>query len=116
MSDEEQIQFRTLPGLPPYGPLAKPFPSSWGRSGREGLVVEFSAGDAVRWVGNFRPGINGVTQVLHHPNRRCVLVLSTGDLWAVDVVHQTAQELSVAVEQLWPAQDSDDLIGSRHGL
>ena len=48
--------FRVLKGLPPYGPMEKPFPERFGRSGSEGFVVEFLPEESEKWVGNFEPG------------------------------------------------------------
>ena len=76
-------RFRTLPGLPPYGEPAIPFPPSFGRSGREGLVVEFVPDMPGAWVGNFRPGLGGYSGAHAHPNGRDVLVFSDGMAWVV---------------------------------
>src|SRR4051812_8574173 len=65
--------FRVLPGLPAYGPLAQPFPASWGRVGREGVVVEFTDATGAVWVGNFSPGLGRVSAVFAHPDGRRVL-------------------------------------------
>lgn len=116
MFDDKRPQFRIMPGLPPYGPLAISFPRLWGRSGQEGLVVEFCLGDSARWIGNFRPGLACANRVLHHPDQRRVLVLSSGTLWVVDIATQTAEEIALAIDDLWGAPGSGDIILSRQGL
>lgn len=112
----ESTSFRILPGLPPYGTPASAFPGSWGRSGREGLVVEFQVGDSLRWVGNFRPGLGGVHAVQEHPDGHRVLVLSSGCLWVVDPYSRQAEEIEGAVDEMLQIEGSKDLIVSRQGL
>lgn len=72
--------FRLLAGLPPYGEPAVPFPRSFARSGREGVVVEFLPDTPDTWIGNFKPGLGGYSGVHAHPNGRDVLVFSTGSV------------------------------------
>jgi hypothetical protein len=45
---------RILPGLPPYGPTAVPFPASGRGAHRVGFVVEIDDGRGGKWVGNFQ--------------------------------------------------------------
>jgi hypothetical protein len=116
MTGDQRTTFRVMSGLPPYGPLAVSFPGPWGRTGQEGLVVEFSDGESQRWVGNFRPGFLSASRVVHHPDHRRVLVLSSGDLWVVDVANQSAEQFAGAVDGFWDVPDSPDLIVSRQGL
>lgn len=108
--------FRVLPGLPPYGALAVSFPAAWGRLGREGVVVEFKPSGGGAWIGNFAPGLGGVTAVVAHPDGRRVLVFAEGDLWSVDPESRAADELATAVEALWAVRDPDGLVLSRQGL
>jgi len=93
--------FRRLPGLPPYGPMAIPFPSDWGRTGSEGLVVEFDPSDGSTWAGNFEPGLGGLDEVRKHPNGRDVLVASSGSLFQVNADARTAVEIAPAVFSVW---------------
>ncbi len=116
MDDNQQPKFRIIPGLPPYGPLPKSFPISWGKRGQEGLVVEFTLGASDPWVGNFGGGPGGASRVLHHPDLRRVLVLSSGDLWVVDVANQTAEELETGVDEIWQVPGASDVVLSRQGL
>jgi hypothetical protein len=97
--------FRRLPGVPPYGPSAIPFPSEWGRSGHEGLVMEFATDDGNKWVGNFGPGLGGIDDVRVHPNERDVLVTSTGALWQVSPESRMAEEIAPAVFGVWQVAD-----------
>jgi len=78
------IECEELPGLPPYGDLAKAFPSSWARTGREGYVVEIRPNKGATWVGNFRPGFSGFSGTYRHPNGCDVLVVSGGQGYVVD--------------------------------
>jgi hypothetical protein len=47
---------RILPGLPPYGPTAVPFPASGQGRHRVGLVVEIDDPQGDTWTGNFQRG------------------------------------------------------------
>jgi hypothetical protein len=106
--------FRILAGLPPYGPLAMPFPTEWGRLGREGFVIEFtdSAGD--RWTANFRPGLGGLNGVGPHPDGRHVLVFAGGDAWSVDPDQREAVLVGNAIDAQWVVPGG--LVLSRQGL
>ncbi len=104
-----------LSGLPPYGPMATPFPREWGRLGREGMVVEFH-GEAGTWVGNFQPGLGGLDRAALHPDGRHAVVISGGDLWVVDPNDRTAQQLLPAIESAFEVHDPDGWIYSRQGL
>lgn len=103
-----------LPGLPPYGALARACPPDWGARGREGLVVEFTTSTGRLWVGNFANGMNGIREVVQHPDGLRVLVFSGGDGWSVDIDGEDAQLLVHTIDGLWPVQGG--LILSRQGL
>ena len=79
-------RFQVLPGLPPYGPLPKHFPSSSGRY-REGLVLEFQGENDV-WIGNFISGATGFSSVFDHFDGRSVIVIAGGQGYLVDVAAQ----------------------------
>lgn len=110
-------KFRTLEGLPPYGPLATSFPDEWGHFGREGFVVEFTTASG-RWVANFKPGGWGVTLVLSHPNNRDVIVITKGDLWIVDPESRDAKFFLPAIEEIMEVTGPKgrDLLLNRQGL
>lgn len=108
--------FRRLPGLPAYGPLALPFPPEWGRTGREGLVVEFERTDGSVWVGNFAPGIGAADDVLAHPNGNDVLVISGGQPWRVNPNTQDADDLVLAVNDVWVLSDPPRLLFNNQDL
>jgi hypothetical protein len=95
--------------------MATPFPARWGRTGREGLVAEFSTG-ATNWVGNFEPGLSGIDLVDRHPNNRDAVVVAGGDLWCVDVARRTAECVLPAVNWAAKVQNPDGWIFSRQGL
>jgi hypothetical protein len=109
-------QFRILPGLPPYGSPAQSFPETWGRTGQEGLVVEFILDDGTKWVGNFCRGYSNRDFVRLHPNKDHVLVFATGELWIVDPSHRSAEVLGPVIDDLWELSDSGDVILSCQGL
>ena len=91
-----------MPGLPPYGPMAIPFPPEFAGGGHEGFVVEFELADGSTWAGNFEPGLGGLHDVRAHPNGHDVLVSSAGSLWQVDPATRVGEELSSAVFSVWP--------------
>jgi hypothetical protein len=104
-----------VPGLPAYGPLATPFPTEWGRLGREGTVVEFKDDDFC-WMGNFRPGLGGIELAAVHPNQREAVIVAGGDLWVVDPVQRTASRLLPAIDAAIEVRDPDGWLFSRQGL
>jgi hypothetical protein len=108
--------FEILGGLPPYGEPAVSFPTDWGRFGREGIVIAFRAPDTTAWVGNFEPGLEGITRVLAHPDHARVLVFSRGDLWVVDPAKRSANLIAIAISDLWPVTEPEGLILNREGL
>jgi hypothetical protein len=97
MSSETQDEplFEILPGLPPYGPAAEPFPEDGGQAYREGLVVEFRPRGRPSWVANFQKGASGVDAVVRHPDQDHVIVVAGGTGFIVDPVsrRQTHQFL-----------------------
>jgi hypothetical protein len=112
--------FRILPGLPPYGEMPRAFPAEWGRLGREGLVVAFQQRSGRSWMGNFAPGICGVTAVHVHPDGHRVLVIHAGDGWVVDPETGAAERVLRGIAGLWPLSapagflvDSDGLAFAR---
>jgi hypothetical protein len=105
--------FRVREGLPAYGPVATPFPPDFGRLGREGFVVEFEATDGA-WVGNFRPGLGGISQAVVHPDGQHILVFAGGDVWSVDPDRRDGQCVGFAVDGCWSVDG--ELVLSRQGL
>ena len=85
--------------------MAIPFPPEWGRSGREGLVVEFELADGSSWAGNFTLGLAGIDDVRTDPNGRDVLVTSRGELWRVDPVGRTGEEIGSGVMAVYPVAE-----------
>ena len=102
-----------LPGLPATGPMATPFPSEWGRLGREGTVVEFQT-DRSTWVGNFEPGLWGLTAV--HPNGDRAMVVARGDVWIVDPEQRSAERVLRGVDDLLEVEDPEGWILNTQGL
>lgn len=70
-----------LPGLPPYGPLARNF---GGRGHSEGMVVRFIPAQGESWIGNFCRGIGGADAVVQHPDQRRIIVIASGAGYVVD--------------------------------
>lgn len=77
-------RFEILPGLPPYGPLAKPFPAD-GPHYSEGFVVRFFLLDGTNWVGNFRLGCSGCNAVQGLIGEKLYLIVSNGAGYIVDI-------------------------------
>ncbi len=109
-------RFEVLAGLPSTGPLPRWIPESWRKSGREGYVVRFfpSHGDA--WVGNFKPGIDSAFGVYPHPDGSRLLVVSGGDLYAVDVDTGVVNEMDQWASQVLELSGSTDLVMELSGL
>jgi hypothetical protein len=95
--------------------MATGFPEEWARLGREGLVVEFVGGDGATWVGNFRPGLDGLDDVRWHPNGKQVLICSAGALWCADPASRAAKEIAHAIFNIWELE-SGDLLLDNQGL
>ena len=104
---------KILSGLPPYGPMASAYPPEW--VGREGTVVEFRS-KAGAWIGNFKPGVDGLEFAGQHPDGRHAVVIASGDLWIVDPDDRSAELLLSAIEAALDVQDPDGWIFSRQGL
>jgi len=84
------MTFEILPGLPPYGPPALPFPESGYHAFSEGLVVRFDTATNGVWTGNFQRGLSKFDKVIAHPNSRYVIVISGGDGYVIDPELQKA--------------------------
>ncbi|MDH4322884.1 MAG: hypothetical protein OEW90_01955 [Betaproteobacteria bacterium] len=78
------VAFEVLPGLPPYGPMAKSFSETGQGTHREGFVVRFGVDQTEPWVGNFQPGLTEFSGAYAHPDERHVVVVSGGDVYVVD--------------------------------
>jgi hypothetical protein len=109
------LSVRILPGLPAYGALATPFPTEWGRFGREGTVVEFKDEDFC-WVGNFRAGLGGIELAEVHPNKREAVIVSGGDLWVVDPAQRVASCVLPAIDAAIEVRNPDGWLFSSQGL
>src|SRR5579862_3727170 len=101
--------FEVLPGLPSYGPMAKPFPTSGYASHSQGFVVQFSSAKTGIWTGNFQFGLSNFSNVYDHPDGKRVLVISGGDVYAVDPELQLAEEIGGMVNSVIHIPD-------KHGL
>jgi hypothetical protein len=77
--------FRILPGLPASGAAPLSFTATGTGSHAEGVVIEFTLEDGVRWVGNFQPGMDGTSAVLAIPGRRDqAIVVAKGQGYVVE--------------------------------
>jgi len=109
--------FRVLPGLPPYGPRPLASPAGFGRTGREGYVVEFCPDTSATWVGNFRRGWGGYEGVCLHPNGNDVIVFASGDGFVVDPrTRELKDGIRDPVEYLWQVSDPPGIVYDRQGL
>lgn len=86
------LPFRTLPGLPPYGPPAQCFSDTGHGKHSEGFVVEFFPGEDRRWVGNFHRGFTKCDRVLPHLDNRHVIVVAGGTAYVIDPVGRSLVE------------------------
>ncbi len=96
--------------------MAKTIPSGWGHGAREGLVVEFSQVEGSVWVANFEPGLDGIDDVLTHPNGSDVLVVASGQLYRVNPVTQATVRLAPAVFGMWKLFDPPRLLFNNQDL
>ena len=77
-------RFEILSGLPAYGPTAEAFSATGPGKHREGFVVRFGANAESEWVGNFQPGLGGLSGVFEHPNGTELIVIASGRGYIVD--------------------------------
>lgn len=109
------LSVQLLAGLPPYGPMAMSFPKEWGLRGHEGVVCEFKNDDFC-WVGNFSPGLYGITFAAIHPNQRDAVVYAKGHLWSVDPVQPTASLVLQSIESAMEVRKPDGWLLNISGL
>jgi hypothetical protein len=109
------LKLRLLDGLPVYGEMAIAYPESFGKTGRQGTVVEFET-DKRGWVGNFQPGLYGLDRAEQHPNKRDGMVIAAGDLWVVDADTGAAECLLPAVYSAIPMADRSGWVFSRQDI
>jgi hypothetical protein len=102
--------FEILPGLPPYGPIAIPFPVSGFGAHQEGFIVQFNCEKSVSWIGNFQPGITGHRGVYEHPDKRRIVVVSGGDIYVIDPETRTVDELGGMVSSVIPIPEKNALL------
>jgi hypothetical protein len=109
--------FRSIQGLPSYGPMATSFPASFARTGREGYVVEFFPDTPDVWVGNFGPGLGGYSGVHLHPNGTDVAVFSKGAGYVIDATKRVLKkELGAGIANVWDVSEPQGLLCDRQGL
>ena len=102
--------FEVLLGLPPYGPMAKPFPASGHGSHSQGFVVQFGGGEAGTWIGNFQPGLSKYSGAYEHPNGKHVVVVSGGQIYVVDPETQSAEEIGGMVTSVTRIREKNVLL------
>jgi hypothetical protein len=112
----EDGNFAILPGLPPYGPLARAYPESFSKNGKEGYVVEFLPGTDKAWICNFAPGIGGLSDARLHPNKRDVLVFAAGTCVSVNPWTGEINNLVPAAFQVFKLDHPDRLLISNQDL
>ena len=75
-------EYRILKYRDPYKLPDEEFPTG---PHVEGLVIEFYPASGEKWVGNFHEGgVGGTTEVIEHPNGKCIIVVAAGDAYIVD--------------------------------
>lgn len=117
MSRTEAASFEVMPGLPPYGPPARPFPPASTAVFSEGVVVRFFRADGTHWTGNFGRGFTRYNDVQMHPDGRRVIVVSCGDGYLIDPEDETHFEtLPGSLEALIWTPDRETLILNDQGL
>ncbi len=77
-----------LPGLPATGPYPEQF-TTRGGTHREGFVVRIVPDRAAPWVGNFQPGIGGISRVALHPDGKTLFVVAGGLAYPIDPESRT---------------------------
>jgi len=102
--------FEVLLGLPPYGPMAKPFPASGYGAFREGFVVQFESKKISKWVGNFQLGHTSFSGAYDHPDGRRVLVVAGGAVYTVDPDTQIAEESGGMVSSVTHVSEGNALL------
>ena len=102
------VSFTILPGLPPYGPMALPFPQGGTQAFREGLVVQFDTGDGAPWTGNFQRGWDVLDKVLLPPGGGQVIVIAGGQFYLVDPVARKTlgQTMGINYAEVHPSHNA----------
>lgn len=105
------LRFEILFGLPPYGPMAFPFPSDGRGAFREGLVVRFHPVCSEAWVGNFQRGLTKYDVVLEHPDQRQAVVIAGGSGYVVDPeLRKETHHMSDAINYAVSLQDLGEIV------
>lgn len=105
------ISFEALPSLRSTGPLHENFSATGGSTHSEGFAVRFHSDVSGSWVGNFQPGLSGISTVCMHPNGIHVLVIVGGDGYVIDVDEKCAVDtFGGMISHILEVPDSVDLI------
>lgn len=104
------VSFKILLGLPPYGPMAKPFPISGYGACHEGFVVQFESEKIGKWVGNFQSGLTSFSGAFAHPDGRRIVVVAGGDVYTVDPDTQTAEKSGGMVTSVTQVSEKNALL------
>ena len=78
--------------------------------------MEFELSSDEIWVGNFKPGLGGITDAQRHPNGRDVLVIASGNMMDVQPEIRVAVPVRSPVVGAWRVPASGDLIFDWQGL
>lgn len=79
-------------------------------------MVEFSVGNGQRWTANFAPGFGTTSGAFPHPDGSRVLVIASGDVWVVDPMNQSAEQVFRGINAVWPVSSPDGFILEWQGL
>jgi hypothetical protein len=102
--------FEVLLGLPPYGPMAKPFPASGYGAFRQGFVVQFESEKIGTWVGNFQSGLTTFSGAYDHPDGKLVVIVAGGAIYIVDPDTQAAEESGGMVSSVIQVSEKNALL------
>ena len=104
------VSFEVLSGLPPYGPMAKPFPASGYGAHSQGFVVQFEGEKFGTWIGNFQPGLTSFSKAYEHPDGKHVVVVAAGAIYIVDPDTQAAEESGGMVSSVIQISEKNALL------
>jgi hypothetical protein len=60
--------------------------------------------------------LGGVQLVELHPNGRDAIVIANGDLWCVDILNRTAQQILPAIDSAFSVESPSGWVFTRQGL
>lgn len=98
----------------PANRKCKTFPEAWAARGRQGVVLEVGAASGL-WIGNFEPGVVGVSGAWKS-TRDVGYVVARGDLWRVGIEEAVAVRWMGGVTRIDKVPGSEDRIVEINGI